>query len=278
LPGRYGLTPAFIAGPRGRLLLMRWAPSAPLPAAEILIVPPFGEEMNRARRQLALTAQAFAARGAAATLLDLTGTGDSDGEFADATPSLWQEDIHRAARALRATSGAPLMILGLRLGGLLVLAAAGAMAPEPARLILWQPVTSGEAFLTQVLRIRLAATLAHSPGTAETTKSLRQRLAAGETLEIAGYPIAPDLARGLDALSMADPPAGCRTLWLEVGAAPRDTIGPAGARLVDHWRQSGHAVAAATVAAPPFWTLMETETAPTLTDATLAFANEMAPA
>jgi exosortase A-associated hydrolase 2 len=136
--------------------------------------------------------------------------------------------------------------------------------------VLWQPVASGEALLTQTLRIRLAAALGGG-GSGETTGSLRQKLKAGETLEIAGYPIAPALAASLDALRMTEPPKGAHTAWFEVGSEPRAEVGPGAMRAIERWRQSGHSVTQATVAAPPFWSLMETETAPALIEATLGF-------
>jgi len=271
------LDPGFIDGSSGRLLVMRWAPAHAAIRGEVLLIPPFGEEMNRSRRQFALTGQAFAAHGLATSLLDLTGTGDSDGDFADATCDRWIDDIRHAIRAVGKKSRSPLTLLGLRLGGLLALGAAGGLNPPPERIVLWQPVVGGDAFLTQTLRIRLAAALGGG-GAGETTQSLRQRLAGGETLEIAGYPIAPAMAAGLDRLRMAEPPAGCRILWLEAGSEARAEIGPAGMRTVERWRQSGHRVATASVPGAPFWSLMETETAPALIEATIPFLAEPVPA
>lgn len=252
---------------------MRWNPAGTTPRGEVLIIPPFGEEMNRARRQLALAGQAFAAQGLGTSVLDPTGTGDSDGAFADATIDLWQDDIRRAIRVIAGRSMAPLTVLGLRLGALLVQGAIGGVDQPPRNIVLWQPVASGEAFLTQILRIRLAAALGGA-GASETTQSLRQRLSGGETLEIAGYPITSALAAGLDQLRLAEPPKGCRTAWIEVGSEALGEIGPAGMRWIERWRQAGHSVTAATVAGPPFWSLMETETAPQMIAATLAFITE----
>lgn len=264
-------------GANGRLFVMRWAPSGPAIRSEILLIPPFGEEMNRSRRQFALAGQAFAAHGCATSLLDLAGTGDSDGDFAEASCDRWIDDIRHAVRALQEKSRARLTLLGLRLGGLLALGAAGGLDRPPDQIALWQPVVGGETFLTQILRIRLAAALAGG-GSGETTQTLRQRLAGGETLEIAGYPIAPAMAASLDRLRMAEPPSGSRILWLEAGSEARDEIGPAGLRTVERWRQSGHRVSTATVSGAPFWTLMETETAPALIEATIPFIAEPEPA
>jgi exosortase A-associated hydrolase 2 len=269
------IEPAFITGGLGRNLLVRWRPRTALALAEVLIVPPFAEEMNRSRRQLAVTAQAFARAGFSTSILDLSGTGDSDGDFAEATIGGWIEDIRTAIAVLTANGRAPLAIVGLRLGAALAQAAlaqpviAGLVLPTAA-LILWQPVANGETFLTQILRIRIAAALGGKAG-AETTQDLRGRLAAGEILEIAGYPITPALASGLDRLRIPAPPPGCPVLWLEVAGDASPEISPGGERLIAAWRKAGHAVSAATVAGVPFWSLLETETAPSLITASLPF-------
>jgi alpha-beta hydrolase superfamily lysophospholipase len=48
---------------------------------------------------------------------------------------------------------------GLRLGALLALDAAPLCDPAPAGFVLWQPVVSGEQFLTQFLRLRVASAM-----------------------------------------------------------------------------------------------------------------------
>ena len=54
------------------------------PCGTVLFIPPFAEEMNRARRMVALQARDLAAAGWDVLQLDLFGTGDSQGDFGDA--------------------------------------------------------------------------------------------------------------------------------------------------------------------------------------------------
>jgi exosortase A-associated hydrolase 2 len=82
------------AGPRA-LFALHHEPTAPVRGA-IVYVPPFGEEMNKSRRMAALQARALAAAGWHVLQIDLFGTGDSEGDFAEATWDAWLEDIATA--------------------------------------------------------------------------------------------------------------------------------------------------------------------------------------
>ena len=62
----------------------------------IIHIPAFAEEMNKSRRMLAMQAQAFAGQGYAVLVLDLFGTGDSSGDFGEATWDIWLQNIDTA--------------------------------------------------------------------------------------------------------------------------------------------------------------------------------------
>ena len=93
-------------------------------------------------------------------LPDLYGTGDSGGDFADASWDVWQSDIARTARWC-AERGWPVQgVLAIRLGCALAVAAmASGGLPPVARSVLWQPIFDGRRFLAQFLRLRIAANL-----------------------------------------------------------------------------------------------------------------------
>ena len=59
----------------------------------VVFIPPFGEEMNRCRSLVATQARSFALSGYDCTLIDFFGTGDSDGELADCTLTVWYDNI-----------------------------------------------------------------------------------------------------------------------------------------------------------------------------------------
>jgi exosortase A-associated hydrolase 2 len=268
------LRPVFIDSPSGRLFALHVARMTSRPRGAFLYIPPFAEEMNRSRRMAALEADALAALGFDILLLDLFGTGDSAGDFADARIARWLDDIGAAAAWLESEAKASVSLWGLRFGALLASLAAGREPRRFERLLFWQPVIDGKQMLTQFLRIRVAASMADG-GPQEKTDDLRAQLAAGTSVEVAGYEVAPDLARGLDELRL-DRIALDSAMpidWLDLGAEANDQLGPAGARVIEVWRKNGHRLSAVTVAGDPFWTLQETTLAPGLIAATTRLFN-----
>jgi exosortase A-associated hydrolase 2 len=248
----------------------------------LVYVPPFGEEMNKSRRMAALQARALAAQGIAVLQIDLYGTGESSGDFADARWALWLADVALGCQWLSARLGRPVGLWGLRLGALLALDYARLQqaqgAPLPQRMLLWQPVHSGSAYLTQFLRLRTANDmLGGGDGQKSGTAALREQLRAGQALEVAGYELAPELAGALDALDLAQmAPPPCPLHWLDVVAAEGRPLTPASARLVAAWQAQGATLHAQTVAGPAFWGSQEIASCPALLEASSALFSEPA--
>ena len=235
----------------------------------VVHAPAFAEEMNKSRHVVAAGARALAAEGYAVVQVDPLGCGDSPGDFGDATFGRWVDDVAAVARAAHARHGGVLWLWGLRAGCLLATAALSALAPTPASLLLWQPVVSGRQHLAQFLRLAsTGSALASGGGERTGAKDLRERLARGETVEVAGYRIAPGLAAGLDAATLAVPPGfPGRVVWLEVGPAPA-TLSPASSQTLA--RLLPLRVEASALEGPGFWQATELEDAPALVDATRA--------
>jgi hypothetical protein len=106
-----------------------------------------------------------------------------------------------------------------------------------------------------------------------TTEALRERLAGGESIDVAGYRLSPGLARGLEQ-SVLEPFAGHGRLdWLEVSTST-DVPSPAAMKIQERWREAGWSVNARVVRGPPFWQTAEIEDAPRLLDATTAVMND----
>src|SRR5690242_13967142 len=75
------VTPLYLRSGQRRVFAIYHAPHREAPRhLSFVYVPPFAEEMNLARRMAALQARALAAVGIGVLLLDLFGTGDSDGD------------------------------------------------------------------------------------------------------------------------------------------------------------------------------------------------------
>lgn len=241
----------------------------------VLYVPPFAEEMNRARRIAAQQARALAALGYGVLQPDLTGTGDSSGDFGDARWDTWQDDLAACCAWLDERLGQPPVLWGLRLGAVLALDYAQA-APHPLRaLLLWQPVTSGQAFLTQFLRLRtFNAVLADSASEQTGTKALRAALQSGQVLEIGGYALDPALAAAIDALAPLErhaPP--CPVHWFEMATSPGQALPPGAARTAQAWG-SRVALQVHPLPFPPFWSAVDAGAAPALLAATSALMRE----
>ena len=232
-----------------------------------LYVHPFAEEMNKARRMAALQARALSAAGFAVLQIDLMGCGDSAGEFGDASWEGWVRDVVAGIRWLRDRTGRVPLLWGLRSGCLLACAAAEA---EPITdFVLWQPVTSGRQHLQQFLRLVVAGRAlgradAQQAGTAE----LRAALAGGASVDIAGYPVAPTLALGLDAANLSLAAGRARVAWLEVTTSTPPALSPAGQQRVAEWRAAGHSVTAVAVPGLAFWQTQEIAECPALIEAT----------
>lgn len=252
-------------GPR-RLFCLDHRPQGPTRGA-LLYVPPWAEEMNKSRRMAALQARALAATGWHVLQVDLTGTGDSSGDFADAGWELWLDDLDQARTWLAQASSQEPWLWGLRLGALL---AAESLARRPAPgLLCWQPVASGRQHLQQFLRLKAGADWVGT-GRAEAPRAKpMDQLEAGEALEVTGYRLGPALALPMARAELRVPAGVPRVVCLEV--APRDNaaLSPASERWLAPLREATDVdVRTAVVTGSSFWQALEIETVPALLDAT----------
>lgn len=240
----------------------------------VLYIHPFAEEMNKSRRMAALQSRAFAHSGYAVLQIDLLGCGDSSGDFGDATWAAWIEDIVQACQTLRrlaetaeSQTDAPLWLWGLRAGCLLAVEAA-TRVQGPVNLLLWQPPASGKPLLQQFLRLKMAGDLLSGQGKG-ITETLRQQLADGKSVEIAGYTLSSALAMGLDGAKLgsdpSEPSAPMQTIkrveWIELSTREEASLSPASANPIAQWRNVGTRVRSQVVRGPAFWQTTEIEEA-----------------
>jgi exosortase A-associated hydrolase 2 len=259
----------FLDGQPGQRFCLYHAAGEGRARGAVIYLHPFAEEMNKARRMAALQARAMAAAGFDVVQIDLFGCGDSSGDFADADWQAWQQDILLAYRWLRTRSQAPLTLWGLRAGCLLA-ANATVSLPEEANFIFWQPTVSGKQHWQQFMRLKMAGELASGQGKG-ITEQLRQQLAAGNSVEIAGYSVSPGLADGLAGAEL-QPLAGRsgRVAWFELSMRDDPALAPVSLKYIEQWRAAGWEVDAQTVHGPSFWQTTEIEDAPELIAATVA--------
>jgi exosortase A-associated hydrolase 2 len=137
------------------------------------------------------------------------------------------------------------------------------------QLLLWQPVLSGEQFLTQFLRLRLAAEMLSGRVVQTGLRDLRETLEQGEALEIAGYELCPELASAIGDVKLAElVPAVKRAHWLEVSTRLEPKMSSASLRALEVWRGRDVDIRAAAVTGEPFWSTLEITDCEALLDAT----------
>jgi exosortase A-associated hydrolase 2 len=258
--------PLFLPGSAGPLFAL-YVPAEDWGHSGVVLLPPFAEEMNLARRMLRLQASALAKARIAALVLDLFGTGDSAGDFADALWETWVADVRVAVAALAARGAGRVGLLGLRLGGILAAAVAPTLTSPCFATTLWQPVVSGRRHLMEFLRLRMLDTTRST-----TIERLHACLAAGKSVEIAGYQLGPAMAAALEMLDLtklAHPALG-KVTWFDV---QRDPVLPRSAdatRCTAIWAASGLTMAIRSIQGPAFWTGQGDAPAPDLIAATTA--------
>jgi len=182
-------------------------------AGVVLLCEPFGEEKRCAYRMLVRLSKALVARGYACLRYDVSGTGDSSGNHAEARWSQWNEETAAALDFARKASGASEgIVMGFRAGALL------AAALPCKQLVLVEPVLSGRELLEdlerrQKIKGALTGPVAGS-GTAEDSDGLK---------DFGGFGVSSQMAKELSqveltALCQAQSPATSIHLCRVTGA------------------------------------------------------------
>jgi exosortase A-associated hydrolase 2 len=266
---------AFFLG-RGidRRFALLTAPERGKTRGAVLFIPPFGEEMNKARRMVSLTARALAEDGYATLQIDLHGCGDSAGDLADASWSGWIADVTAAYEWLHRQTCLPVTLWAMRVGALLASAALPGLTAV-SQIVFWQPTLSGSQFLRQFLRLKTASSMLAGGSGGSGAKALLAALAAGQPVEVAGYMLPPAVARPIDQARLEFTAPCPAVTWFEVSAYEPATLTPASLVHLSTWRRVGVNTAAVAVSGPQFWQTQEIEECPELTEAMLlAFRGE----
>lgn len=270
--------PFFLPSGNGRLFCVYHEPTGEIERrGNVLVIPAFNEEMNRCRSMVTVQAQALARLGVGTLVVDLFGTGESDGEYGDARWDIWIDNVRQCVEWLEASRpGGCLALLGIRLGVPLALAALREIPQVPA-LVAWQAITDGKHYLTQFMRMRIAANMDRTDIPKETTGVMRAQLAASQSIEVAGYEISPELAHAIESLRLVDltPPDSVSTAWFEKGTGEEIAISTISQNLLDGWRQAGKRVDAMAFDAPAFWALYDRYIAPELIEKTCNYIQSL---
>ena len=253
MPGmpQYLFQPEYQNGSRGRVFVQNILPASRKYAATCVIIPPFAEEMNRSRRTMALLGCALASGGYKAVIPDLYGSGDSEGGFGDARWDLWKADLIRTCTTEGAGHG--LVVVGIRTGALLALELLEEVNVD--RCLLIQPVTDGRSFLRQFMRLaEVGSMLGTKP--ARTVSDLVKSLQEGESVEVAGYVVHPELYSSLSAATLAQCIPNCPTNWFEINSS--GSVPLMSGKVFDGWLDKKQApLEIDVISDPPFWRTQE---------------------
>jgi exosortase A-associated hydrolase 2 len=176
----------FVGQPGQRLFLLTIDPMRQhRQRSTVLVIQPFGDELNKTRRSLACLGRLLALKGWTLAIIDLRGTGDSEGELATVRLSHWLEDVAGGFRYLERHGYDVRRVLAIRFGALLGCHEHILQAIGPEMAVLWEPVTEGNRALRQLLRLKVAADRFRGINTS--VDALLHRIYEQGVLEVAGY-------------------------------------------------------------------------------------------
>lgn len=175
------------------------------PSRAIVMCHPLGEEKLWSHRVFVSFAREMAASGFAVLRFDFRGEGDSDRNFEQTDFASRIRDCNLAVDEVRLLnpSVTEVTLLGLRLGAA-VAAAVAAQRSDVARLVMWDPVVDGAAYMQTVLRLNLMYQMALHRKVVENRDALVARLAQGETVNIEGYELTEPLFRQVSEFRLGD--------------------------------------------------------------------------
>jgi len=246
----------FLQGPVGNLFAMYYPPSeSTAEAGDVLYVHPFADEMPASRNVIASVSRDLARMGFGVMMIDLSGCGDSEGEFGEARWESWRQDLAAAVGWLRERGRDRVSLWGLRLGAFLALDFAVQSRESYERIVLWEPVLNGQALMTEFLRMHLDEARDGLVAKQWTDPETREGLASGDRVEIAGYELGAELIRSIDKLNLVTlgRTLRCPIHWVEVGTKFGHSLRRESVSVIDEWKNRGVRVLPHQISASPFW-------------------------
>jgi len=223
-----------------------------------VFVPPFAEEMNKCRSQTAATARLLAASGCSALIVDLYGTGDSEGDFSDASWPVWTQDVALAVNWATDNGLIVDAMVATRLGCSLAVESFAEADLCVSKTVFWQPVESGDDHMNQFLRYGIAASMMKSKSGGK-IGDLKQHLDKGDTLEIAGYLLAPTLWSEIQQVRLLDKlgPFLGELQILEVGRTAGRELSPSSTYIESAANERGLPTKLLRLRGEPYWASAE---------------------
>jgi len=245
----------------GRLFCLRTSKKDSRPSKVVLVVPPFAEEMNKSRKMMSLLLAEAVSEDTCGYLFDLYGTGDSDGDFCQATWDIWRANLIDMLEFISAQKDVEhISIVAIRTGALLVnsvLAEEGAYGSKINALHYWNPVFNAALYISQFLRLKLAANMMRNEGPKVGVKELRQELQVEGKLEVAGYTLNQALIEGMEGASIALHLSFLKVPLHFYELSSRDQITPGLMKKISEVRESSELCFTHVVEGSQFWSTQE---------------------
>jgi len=230
------MTPFFFGSAPRRLFAILQPSQGPAAATAALLCNPYGQEAVRTHRMYRVLADRLARDGVDVMRFDYYATGDSAGDDADGDLEGWIGDLVEAHEELRRRSpGARVVWIGTRLGATLAIQATVRTTHPPARLVLWEPIVDGAAYVDALAARFLEALESGYDVPSAAWRRLQPTLASRLEREGIGFEIGDTLRaqlRALDASSLCVP-RGSQCIVVEPPSEGRHDA------LLAAWRRAG---------------------------------------
>ncbi|MDR4650856.1 MAG: hydrolase 2, exosortase A system-associated [Nitrosomonas sp.] len=266
--------PFYLDGPHGKLFAIYHPPQNNIQVKGcFLYIQPLAEEMNRCRQMVAIQAREFSKLGYGCLLLDLYGTGDSEGEYQDGNWDIYLADLNAGLRWISAQGYDHARLWALRHGAFLALDLARAV-PALRKVLLWQPVLNGKAAVTQILRIALAGALSEQDKIS--MSQLRSRIQEDAVVELSGYETSASLLSVLETKHVSNyyELTDLEVQWFDVLASLEQNRSKESIQVEKNWNEAGVQIHYEAVIGPAFWQVWERVVADRLIERTSAWAQK----
>ena len=266
----------FFTGSKNRALLgFLHRPTSTNRSTGIIFCPPFAEEKNMSHSVVVKTARMFAEHGFPVLRFDLSGCGDSEGDFGEATLEDWQEDLSQAVTILfKETDVEHYALWGLRLGAGLALLHT-ARHKDVSFLILWQPVIDFAEHIQQFLRRKISSQISRKEHDISPMSKMVEQLEGQGVVHVIGYPVTRRLYDGFNAVGKYpyQITPSIPTLLLSISLMERPAFSMK--QYSDRLLASGVPVRFKHVTAEPFWDRYWRWECRDVSDFTLKWAKEL---
>jgi uncharacterized protein len=208
---REDILPCFFGRSSHRMFACHHAPAIAVQNSKaVLLCNSIGHEYERCHRTLRQLAAKLATKGNHVTRFDYFGTGDSQGKYDQASLAQWRQDVSQGIDECHRISGfKQLCVIGVRMGA--TLAAQVAMLREDVdSLVLYAPVTDGQALLTEWKQLQTAY-----------NSKLKHSKAIDPSKEVLGFPITDTIRAELAELGLSKSSNALRRL-LVLAENPED--------------------------------------------------------